>query len=354
MLSVYKNASYEYLQKDVTTRGMTSLKGNGGGHSSEIVQKPSNETSPGAQIHLILADESNTEERKTLAIKSDTNLKALFNYYANQRGASLRSLRFSYHGKRLFLSSAGNQTPLELSMKDQDIITVCNMDNAHAETNNASLTKKKKAKPKNNAKRGNKSRRNPKTKGKKERATQSHAIKTAEDYQDYRADHFKSLSRVHEEARSRLKEIRTRLHALNLECRPPKQRGASGGKMKAEGETTNDQSMSPNAGVGGKAGKPSFLVNVGEIQNLYKTTKLPRHDPCSVHTLDLHGCTISAAVDKLDESLKAWVDTAMRGSYPFVISAMIVCGCGNQVMSETVENWIKQHAQVANSPKGLY
>jgi hypothetical protein len=53
--------------------------------------------------------------------------------------------------------------------------------------------------------------------------------------------------------------------------------------------------------------------------------------------LDLYGCTREEAIARLTESLKKWVDTAMKGSYPFVITAVIVCGCGSQVLSETVK-----------------
>ena len=70
-----------------------------------------------------------------------------------------------------------------------------------------------------------------------------------------------------------------------------------------------------------------------------------------METLDLHGCTKAEAISKMDESLKVWVDTAMQGSYPFVQPAVIVCGCGNQILSETVQQWIKSNDKVSNAPK---
>ena len=54
---------------------------------------------------------------------------------------------------------------------------------------------------------------------------------------------------------------------------------------------------------------------------------------------------------RLNESLKAWVDAAMRGYYPFVITVVIICGCGSQVLMETVQEWIKSTSQVRNAPK---
>ncbi|KAL7533371.1 hypothetical protein ACHAXR_005190 [Thalassiosira sp. AJA248-18] len=78
---------------------------------------------------------------------------------------------------------------------------------------------------------------------------------------------------------------------------------------------------------------------------------LSQRSSCSTPTLDLHGCTRDETLMKLNETLKVWVDTAMKGEYPFVISATIVCGCGNQVLCETVEKWIKSTRNVCNAPK---
>ena len=38
----------------------------------------------------------------------------------------------------------------------------------------------------------------------------------------------------------------------------------------------------------------------------------------------------------LNSALLGLVDTAMTGSRPWVISVNIVCGCGNQILSEVV------------------
>ena len=119
-------------------------------------------------------------------------------------------------------------------------------------------------------------------------------------------------------------------------------------------EETNDQ-MSPGSGVGGKAGKPHFVVQVGEVHNLYKTTKssAAASPQCQgrIPTLDLHGCTRDEAIIKLNESLKVWVDTAMKRYHPFVITVVIVCSCGSQVLSETVQVRVKSTRQVRNAPK---
>jgi hypothetical protein len=84
-------------------------------------------------------------------------------------------------------------------------------------------------------------------------------------------------------------------------------------------EEANHQIVA-DTGVGGKAGKPYFVVQVGEEQYLYKTHKSSAHtsqnSPRNIPTLDLHGCTREEAAVKLNESLKVWVETAMKGSYP--------------------------------------
>jgi len=103
-------------------------------------------------------------------------------------------------------------------------------------------------------------------------------------------------------------------------------------------------------GLGGKAGKTSYQINVGINDNLYFTSKSQVRRRSSA-TIDLHGFTKSEATEKLDEVLPSLVDEAARGSYPFVISANIVCGGGSQELSETVATWIKKTRCVANAPK---
>ncbi|KAL7542962.1 hypothetical protein ACHAWF_007288 [Thalassiosira exigua] len=41
----------------------------------------------------------------------------------------------------------------------------------------------------------------------------------------------------------------------------------------------------------------------------------------------------------------------MQGSYPFVRLATIICGGGNQILSGTVQEWIKSSNRVSNAPK---
>ena len=147
-----------------------------------------------------------------------------------------------------------------------------------------------------------------------------------------------------------MKGIRQRLNNLLIARRQPKTRmGRRNSKVEPPILTWVDTSCTQC--ISGKGGKSHFVVQVGEVQNLYKTSKLASQIPSNTPALDLHGYTKEEAMAKLDESLKQWVDTAMRGSYPFVIQVKIVCGCGGQILREVVQEWIKSSRNVSNAPK---
>lgn len=84
--------------------------------------------------------------------------------------------------------------------------------------------------------------------------------------------------------------------------------------------------------------------------NLYKTSKALAR--ATVTAIDLHGHTKEEALEKLDESLPTWINTAMRED-PFIVPVDIICGGGNQILSEVVQTWIRSKRQVANRPKGI-
>ena len=285
-------------------------------------------------------------------------LKTAFNDYADKRSTSLRSLRFTYRGKTLFLSSVANKTPDECRMRDLDIIEVHNLtapqeSSGSDATAPASSTNQETNK---SSRKKNKSTSNAHKKAKDKKKQSNHSQESIQqeepeiDLEECKAHHSKILSKLNEEVQPRLKEIRMRLNALDLERQPPKKKKKNKRKKKAKVGIADLQVKLPDStGLGGKAGKPFYPIQVGEVQNLHRTTKPSNSSPSS--TLDLHGCTREEALAKLDQSHKVWVDTAMRGSYPFVMSAVIVCGCGSQVLSETVQEWIKSTRSVCNAPK---
>lgn len=313
----------------------SSARGRRQGPSSKC--KPKDEGNL-IQISIVDGLGSNEDEQHSFDIESRTALKTLFNDYAERRGVSLRSLRFSHRSKSLFLSSIGKKSPKELNIRERDVITVYDTSASTGACEESRSTSKK-------AETTRRLPRRSKGKKKKKRQSQEKLVVTLE---EYKAQHSKLLSKLHEEVEHRLKEIRTRLNTLCLERSPPKQRIRSKKTTKAN---TNLSMPMPNSGIGGKAGKTHFLVLVGEVQNLYKTAKPSSQQRShSALTLDLHGLTRRDALTKLDESLEVWVETAMRGSYPFVVPAKIVCGCGNQIISETVEKWIGSTRNVGNAP----
>lgn len=305
------------------------------------------------QIRLILVDGANDDARRTsVDVGAATHLKSFFNDCAEKRGASLRALRFSHNGRTLFPSTAGNKTPEQLDMRDGDVVTVHDATASRGTAAGPRAAPPVAQKPpttESSRKRAGARRKKPKP-HEPRRVVVTTLL-------EYKAQHSKRLSKLHEEAQPRLKGIRTRLTALDLERQPPKQKKRKKKKKRDAAAGADPRQDLPPPGVGGKAGKPYFAVQVGEVRNLYKTTKPsalsspPGAAAAAAPTLDLHGCTREEALRRLDGHLETWVDRAMRGSYPFVTSAVIVCGGGNQVLSETVEQWIRRKKNVCKAPK---
>ena len=279
-------------------------------------------------------------------------VKRRLEVYASSRKVSFKSLRFSHKGKLLFVSSLGQQTLADLGIQDMDEIIVhdtsisnnCDKENV---INNPVQLQKEIIKKKTKKKKMNRTK-----KVKKQQIQRVEPVMTIE---DYKAQHSLAFTKVFEELQPRLKEIRIGLNALDLQRQPKKGKNIASKKnmiQEAVGHTL------PGPEIGGKAGKSHFVIQVGEVQNLYKTTKASStSSPISIvkqggiPTLDLHGCTKEESIVKLDESLEAWFEIAMTGSFPFVITAVIICGCGSQVLSETVQDWIKSTSRVRNAPK---
>jgi len=319
------------------------------GTSNSNRAKHQNEKNDDTEIVIVLSNKDDETEHPK-SIKMNTTLKSLFNSYADLCGVSLRSLRFAYNGSNIFLSSAGQKTPLDMGMKHMDTIIVSN--------NNASSPKNEEqhvSQPKAQHKRRNaKSKKAGKRKQGKNSPVERHqTISLPEsDSEREKIAHSNLLSKVFEEMGPKLKAIRQQLNGMALDRQSSKIKTPSNRKktlVKAQNSVFNPSTV----GIGGKAGRTSFAVNVGRVENLYKTSKRGRahHRPPQAQ-IDLHGCTQEEALDKLGASLRTWVDTAMHGSYPWVIPAVIICGGGNQILSETVETWIKQTKSVANAPKG--
>ena len=165
-----------------------------------------------------------------------------------------------------------------------------------------------------------------------------------------RVKHSRQMNLVLKEIQPKLEQIRQHLNDLTLERTQPKDKATSSKQAPANLEQI--ECRPDSVGIGSKAGKGSFVVNVGEANNLYKTSKhskLIRSKPSIC--LDLHKLTKEQALAALNDSLPTWIETANSGMYPFVIQVRIVCGKGSQTLSEVVMQWINSQQQVAHAPK---
>ena len=278
------------------------------------------------------------------SVEKEAPFKDLLTRYATDMNTSTKLMRVKYNGKLLFLSSIGKKTPVELGIEDDDILEVTILSTPSEPTTVEQPKQQFKGKNKNTKKKKHK-------KSKKKIPVQ---IAPPEDEEEKaRKKWMFSLYSVFGEAEPTFKEIRQRLNALSLERTKPKQKKIQSKVAKLEvvdNPLVDDQ-------LGGKAGKTQFIIQVGEVSNLYKTTKPSsagrgrRQDDIMI---DLHCLTAEEAVSRLDKHLPTWIEIAMKGTYPFVIPVKIVCGGGSQILAEVVENWIKQNDHVANAPRNMY
>ena len=192
-------------------------------------------------------------------------LKTVFNEYADKNSVSLKTLHFSHAGKTLFLSAVGKKSPDELGMTDNDSIDVnptelaapSNDTQKYQEVTKSVTKKKKKARDKSKkCKKG------------------TYRLRVVKSDEEYKEDHSLMLTKVHEEAAPKFKEIRQQLNALILFKQQPKTKV----QTKRLDQACSYAKFNPTSeGLNGKAGKTHFVVNVGEANNLYKSSK------CSLH-----------------------------------------------------------------------
>ncbi|KAL7542961.1 hypothetical protein ACHAWF_007287 [Thalassiosira exigua] len=198
MMTKYANLSTSASRISISDHISDDWKGNPSRNSRSSSLGPGD----GKQIKIAIIDDANNEDQHCFDIGLSTTLKALFNDYANKRGVSLRSLRFSYAGKPLFLSNAGNETPGELGMDNLGVIKVCDMSRTHelrdekvsSQSLTVALSSPKNKKSKNLSK---------KTRGKNTKPHPHHREGTTMTERDFKFQHFQQLTKVHEEAQPR-------------------------------------------------------------------------------------------------------------------------------------------------------
>jgi hypothetical protein len=315
--------------------------------SSSKKHRSSDQDEDTTEIKVILSnkDDDGIDSEQTISVSA--TLKTLFNDYADECGVSLRSLRFSFNGSMLFLSTAGNKTAKDLGIEDGGVIEVSNVNSTAKENQSPEVmaTSANKGGKKKEKKRSSVLKATQTKKGR-----QSSVVFNPETDKER---HSKMLTKVLDEMELQLTAIRQNINESMLLCQKSKTRRLSSRKsLNVSSSAVCNPSMT---GLGGKAGKTSFSVNVGRVENLYKTSKRDRLTNASrascIAKIDLHGCSQMEALERLNEWEGTTMDTAMKGEYPFVIPAVIVCGGGTQILSEVVENWIKEKRNVANAPK---
>ena len=300
------------------------------------------EEKEGAIDILVINNEGIKDEMHTYP---NTTLREFIDFYKVMKHLPSKSLlRVKYRGKNLFLSTCGNKTLDELSITHRSYITV-------SEVQPVSAPPKENVKPKNNQttrKNGSKKKKGGGKSKKKRSGSCTYATNTTQE--DYRVDHSKRLSLIFEEAEPKFKAIRQKLNASTLErTQPKKDRSVS--KNGTEDKTETNPTL---GGVGSKAGKAVLIpLLAGNAQQLYQSSKTRKQNIGRALSIDLHGCSKDKALDELDRSLPIWVDEAMMGEYPFVVAVDVICGGGNQVLSETVETWVRRNPHVANRPKSF-
>ena len=168
--------------------------------------------------------------------------------------------------------------------------------------------------------------------------------------EDFKLEHSKKLEDIiWKEADPKFREIRKRLNDGAIQRTEAK---IEHDKNNPTPKGSSEPSVLGSNGLGDEAVNGSTIVNVGEIQNLYKTSKQSKLNNSRPHfDVDLHGLNSKDARKKLDDSLPKWIDAAMKGEHPYVIRVKIIHGKGKQILSGMVEQWIKDHRQVTKAPK---
>ena len=275
----------------------------------------------------------------------------IYRYAADQGISSIKSISLACNCKRLFWSDL-KRSPLGLGIKDGDALSISSkslcsnkdrtpLDQLHEENEHIIHQFQ-----------GNKRRTNKSTRRKISQPDppKNDSKKNLHHWMD-------ATARVLQEARSLFKEKRQYLDSMNLKRSPPKM------KVPKSVSSVAPNDNPPIHGLAGKAGNTYFMIRVGEPENLYKTTKrriIPNSPSRYRHSqgentliFDLHGFAREMALNKLNENLPGWVDSAMEDSCTFVIQVKIVCGGGSQMLAEVVKKWIQQNKYVANAPKTL-
>eukprot|EP00956_Cyclotella_meneghiniana_P007213 scaffold9865_cov58-Cyclotella_meneghiniana.AAC.4 len=215
-------------------------------------------------ITVIFLHGANRQEKH---IYTSTSVKSLLRDYAEECGIQLPSLRFSVNGTTLFLSTLGRMTAKDINLSNHDEIIVTTSIQEYR-----SGTSTTPAKLAHHSSEGTKkSSRNKKT-HKEQNRSKPTIIALDESDDKFKKAHSIELSKIFEEAETIFKAIRQKLNNLSLERTEPKTKLSSADRSKETYAISDDHN--PNyMEQGGKAGKSSYTINVGQVENLYKSSK---------------------------------------------------------------------------------
>eukprot|EP00956_Cyclotella_meneghiniana_P023447 scaffold45673_cov70-Cyclotella_meneghiniana.AAC.2 len=274
----------------------------------------------------------------TLIVPADSKTSVIFSAYEEMTGKSPCRLKYKEH--YIFYSQSKKKSLNNVGICNDDIVAVdlpvpTNMLDKYM-TNHTATSSTEKPKV-------------AKTKRQSSQQRRPWAGSVTDADSDCKK-HSRQMNLVLKEIQPQLEQIRRHLNNLTLERTQPKDKTTTSKQAPANLEQI--ECRPDSVGIGSKAGKGSFVVNVGEANNLYKTSKhskLIRSKPSIC--LDLHKLTKEQALAALNDSLPTWIETANSGMYPFVIQIRIICGKGSQTLSEVVMQWINRQQQVAHAPK---
>ena len=100
------------------------------------------------------------------------------------------------------------------------------------------------------------------------------------------------------------------------------------------GKRTNQQVANwPNC-FGGKAGRITYPVLVGDLMITYTLYTTSKFVPKRVIAIGRSALVLQEqTLRMLDDGLSVWIDTALRGEYPWVLPVDIICGGRSQILS---------------------
>ena len=285
---------------------------------------------------ITIADKSKGT-KQDIYINRTTKIKVMMALFAGSK-----CCRIVHRGKSVFLSDGGDEKRLnEIGVREKDVIILIE------KTTTSKVNEEKALLLANGDNYCRKSAVHDTARKSMPRPRRTSSRKSSVDYDIVvpdRVKHSGLLTRVFEEAEPMFVRRRRMLNELAIKKCIPKVRNS---QIKTEGSDPLCPSIFSHVDVRGKAGKVHFSVTVGEPDFLYRTSKVHVNKIRSCLTLDLHGCTKGEAIEKMNGLLPVWMATAMK-DHPYTVNVNIVCGGGHQILSETVEGWIKSQKNVAN------